>query len=120
MSNTQKTRLTDSCIKLYNCLGKGKENALNGWQLAALSGLPERSVRKCIQYLTSCGYAVCNLEDGKGYYIPVDIEDIQASIKLTNSRIRALMRKKYGLNKALMKMLKETGNDAEKPNVDLI
>ena len=120
MSNTQKTRLTDSCIKLYNCLGKGKERALNGWQLAALSGLPERSVRKCIQYLTSCGYAVCNLEDGKGYYIPTEIEDLKAALNLTSSRIRALMRKKDGLNKALKKMLRGEDLKAEKPNVDLI
>jgi len=113
-----KARLTDESILLYNCIGEGRENARTSQVLSVVSGLGERSVRKHIEVLNCNGLAVCNREDGNGYYKPTEIEDIQASINLTNSRILALTRKKYGLCKALKKLAMDLPHDNEKSNLE--
>ena len=113
-----KARLTDESILLYNCIGKGRENARSSQVLSIVSGMGERAVRKHIEVLNCNGLAVCNKQDGCGYYKPTEIEDIQASINLTNSRILALTRKKYGLCKALKRLARDLSQDNEKLNLE--
>lgn len=113
-----KARLTDEAVFLYNCIGKGHSEAMTAFVLSVVSGIDERTVRRHIEVLNCNGLAVCNREDGNGYYKPTEIEDIQASINLTNSRILALTRKKYGLCKALKKLAGDLSHDNEKSNLE--
>lgn len=111
-----KAKLTDESFLVYGCIAEGHENARTSFVLSVASGINERTVRKHIEILNCNGLAVCNREDGLGYFKPTSPEDIQASINLTNSRILALTRKKYGLCKALKKLVRDLALEDEITN----
>lgn len=98
-------KMNPSCLVVYDALEEGSKNARSLREIQMMTGLEQRTIRKCVQILTSNGYAVANLENGNGYYLPNCVEDFKKSTELTNSRIRALTRKKHGLNKAFKRFV---------------
>ena len=99
--NSKRNRLTADHRALYLLIPEGRENACRGTALASVMGCSERRIRQMVEDLTVNGNVICNLQNGKGYYRPLDEEDIDAMLKLTASRAYSLLRKKYALKRAL-------------------
>ena len=68
--------MTETTIMLKSVLGRGKENAVKRSELAATFG-GDRIMRKAIEQARIDGICVCNDQDGKGYYIARDIEEVR-------------------------------------------
>ena len=53
----------------------GKENAIARSVLCASAGFGDRKIREIIEALRSDGYLICNLSDGKGYFLAANKEE---------------------------------------------
>ncbi len=102
----KKRPLTDAHDLLYRVLLKGHAHAISKASLVIITGLSERKVRQYIEDLNANGKVVCNLQDGKGYYLPETEDDYVAMIKLTASRANALYRKNAGVKMAYERFLR--------------
>ena len=99
--NSKRKKLTEEHLRLYYLIPEGRDHACRGFTLTTLIGEDDRTLRQMIEDLTIGGFAVCNLQNGKGYFRPTTEEDIEAMLNLTASRAHSLLRKKYALKKAL-------------------
>ena len=92
-------------LNITTYIPEGKENAVTRGQLCSLTGLPDRSVRECIEVARREGVMVVN--NGNGYYIATDIADIKRQYKTDRKRALSVL---YRL-KAMRKILKDAGED---------
>lgn len=85
----------------------GKENAIPRSYLVARSGMVDRHVRRHIAKAIEAGEPIMNDQDGTGYYIADDMDDIERRYRQERSRALAILKKVS----AMRRRLKEAGRD---------
>lgn len=78
---------------IENYLLRGKQNARTRRDLCILTGMSDRDVRQKIEELRASGVFVCTDEDGNGYYISEDTQDLLRQYKKNMARIRAISKR---------------------------
>lgn len=87
-------------LKSMHAVGKG--NAVSRKTLAALTGLPDRSVRGEIEKERRRGRLICShMEAGGGYYLPADEMEIREYYNAQTSRISSLILAREPFRRAL-------------------
>lgn len=88
-------------------IGIGKDNAVTRGELCTLTGLCDRRVRLEIERLRDEGVIIINHQDGKGYYISEDIEEMQAQYRLNQARAMSILRQQKHLRKRMAEVANE-------------
>lgn len=76
---------------MLELIGKGRENAVPGARLCEMTGMTDRKVREEIETLRRQGHVIVNLQDGKGYFIPTQIEDVLKQYKQNERRAKSIL-----------------------------
>lgn len=76
---------------------EGKENAISRNELVMRSGKTDREVRREIQELRAQGFFICNNQDGKGYYVSTDIEELRQQYKSDTARAMAILKRRKSI-----------------------
>lgn len=94
----------------------GSENAVTRKRLCRLTGMPDRSVRECIEQARHRGVIIINNQDGAGYFRTDDPHEMKAQFLQNDSRAKSILAQQKHLRKYLkeaglleMLMRKETG-----------
>lgn len=74
---------------LMAAIGNGEGRAVRSKQLQALTGLSERELRKCIETLRREGVPI--ISSGKGYYLPVDLTELDRFIAKESKRAKSVL-----------------------------
>ena len=64
------------------------------------SGINQRQVRNIFEELIYIGVPICNLHDGRGYFLAATVDELDAYCKFIHSYILKLLKKEYRLKKA--------------------
>ena len=89
--------------ELMSVLRHGEENAISRKMLCIEMDMPDRKMRALIEKARDEGCLILNKQDGKGYYLADNIEDIRKQyIQDTNRALSILKRRKH-----MRKILKE-------------
>lgn len=91
------------CVMFY--LPTGKKNAITRTALCAAAGYGDRTVRKIIAELRANGYMIMNDQDGCGYYISDDLNEIERQYKQDTARAMTILKRR----KHMRKLLKDAG-----------
>ena len=94
------TELTQIEAIVYNSLPKGKENAVKRAVLSEMLGIKDREMRLILESLNEKRHIVCNLMDGRGYYIPASEMEYIEYERIINSYKCSLQRKEYSIKRA--------------------
>lgn len=94
------TELTPEEARVYDTIPKGKASAVKRAELAKRLGLNDREMRQMLEALTEKRHIVCNLMDGRGYYIPASEIEYLEYEKIINSYKCSLQRKEYSIKRA--------------------
>ena len=86
-------------------IGVGKKNAVTLLQLQWRTGDNERAIRKDIQQLREDGHLIINDQDGKGYYIATELEEVARQYKQDRSRFLSIAKR----IKAARRILRDAG-----------
>lgn len=92
--------LTPDEARVYNALPVGHKNAIRRSELAERLELGDREIREIIESLIEKRYTVCNLMDGRGYFIPENEQEHLAYEKIINSYKCNFQRKEYAIKTA--------------------
>jgi predicted HTH transcriptional regulator len=84
---------------------KGEPNAITRAELAQLSGLPDRTVRREIADARKRGVCICNFQNGRGYYRPTTYEEAYRFHKQETKRLAEISR----ADKAAVRFMLEFG-----------
>ena len=83
-------------MNIIDFIPYGKENAVDRFRLMELTGLPDRRVRKLIQEARNNGEMILNAQDGAGYYISDDAEELKRQYRSNRNRAMSiLLQQKY-------------------------
>lgn len=86
-------------MKVLDVLKSGRYTTLE--ELTTLTGMPERSVRREIEFLRR-SYPIINLQDGRGYRLTYDdVEALKAFKRQEDARARHIFWRTKGVNDAL-------------------
>ena len=96
-------------MSILNYIPVGKDKAVTRSQLCAMTGMSDRGVRKLIENARIEGNIIINAQDGAGYYISNDAEDIRRQMATNRSRAMSILRQQ----KLLRRKLDELGNAAQ-------
>lgn len=91
-------------MNITDYIPAGKENAITRAQLCALTGFSDRAVRQLIEVARIEGEVIINNQDGKGYYISQDPEDIRRQMASNRSRAMSILRQQKYLRRKLMEI----------------
>ena len=70
----------------------GRKNAISRASLSVRVGMPDRQVRRCIEAARKDGFFIISAnENGGGYYIATDLEEIEAQYKIDRARALAVL-----------------------------
>lgn len=94
------TELTPEEARVYDAIPKGKANAVKRAELASRLGLSDREMRQMLEALNEKRHVVCNLMDGRGYYIPASEKEYIEYERIINSYKCSLQRKEYSIKRA--------------------
>lgn len=92
-------------MEIIQYIGHGKENAVKRETLVQLTGLTDRKVRQEIENARHGGTIIINNQDGRGYFIPTDIEDIEKQYRANKRRALSVL----NYQKYLRRELKAAG-----------
>ena len=67
-------------------IGIGQANAIERRKLQAITGFPDRIIRKAIAHEVNQGVPIVNKQDGLGYYISDDADEIERIARQEMSR----------------------------------
>lgn len=78
-------------MEIINFIPYGKENAVSRYELSHFTGLSDRKVRLLISEARE-EHVILSLENGKGYYQPVekDFPELRKFIKREESRAKSI------------------------------
>ena len=93
--------MTQLEANIYNTLKVGHENAIPGGVLANMFGVSIRQIRKASSKLILNEKPVCNYMDGKGYFKPASVADIEKEYAKRSAFIKDLLKTRYRLKKAM-------------------
>ncbi|NLL91662.1 MAG: HTH domain-containing protein [Ruminococcaceae bacterium] len=88
-------------------LKTGRENAIPRSELAKMAGVSDRMMRQSIEDLRNAGYPICNLQDGKGYFLADDPQDLKAQMAINKSRAMSILVQQKHLKRKLKDIDKE-------------
>ena len=86
---------------MYNVLKVGHDNALPGKVLAQMFGVSIREIRRASSKLILKEKPVCNYMDGKGYFKPASVADLEREYNKRSVFIKDLLKTRYRLKKAM-------------------
>ena len=87
---------------LLEILGVGKENAVSLSYLAISLGVDKRKIREEINRINTEGEEIiCNLGNGKGYFIAKNLEEAQAYRNYNQSYWKSGIEKDRGLKRCM-------------------
>ncbi|MGN1058691.1 MAG: helix-turn-helix domain-containing protein [Candidatus Avelusimicrobium sp.] len=86
---------------ISNYIGFGAENAVTRAELCRRTGWNDRRVRQAIEDARHDGEIIINRQDGKGYYKPVLITDIEKQYEQNERRAKSILNYQKHLRKAL-------------------
>jgi len=90
---------------VLNLIPNGKKNAIQKQSLMIRSGMNDRRLRQVIEDLRNDGEFICNDQDGKGYYITDDIDDIARQYRNDTARALSILKRR----KHMRNFLKQKG-----------
>lgn len=76
-------------INILDYIPKGKENAISRAKLRYLTGLTDSKMRTLIREARH-ETPIINLQDGKGYYVPTEIEEVDRFIAQEEKRAKSI------------------------------
>lgn len=88
-------------MNIVDLIPTGKANAVTRAQLCALTGLSDRAVRKLIEIARIEGEIIINAQDGAGYYVSDNPEDIRRQMATNRSRAMSILRQQKYLRRRL-------------------
>lgn len=88
-------------LKLIGILKQGSGNPVSRSSLADLMGTSDRQVRKMIERAGAAGVIICNEQNGRGYYIAEDIDEIERQYRQELSRMKSMYKRTLPLRRAL-------------------
>lgn len=91
-------------MNIIDYIGTGKDHATSRKTLVKSTGKSDRAVRSMIACARASGHIICNLQDGAGYYIPNDANDIKSQFLINQSRALAILSQQQPLRKKLTEM----------------
>lgn len=95
----------------------GHRNAISRQQLVIRSGIPDRGIRRAIK---ESNFLICNLQDGKGYFIPDETEEgLVRAFRAQEQRRSLSVTKTVKLCDKWMRQNRKEGNDLEKNQMSL-
>lgn len=74
-------------------VGRDKRSARTSYWISKLTGIHERAVRELIEELREEGHLICNDQDGEGYYLSDDIEDIRRQYARDRARALSILKR---------------------------
>ena len=80
---------------------EGREKAVTRKYLCAVTGLPDRRVRKEIEEARRCGAIIINTQDGAGYFQTDDVAEIKRQYEQNERRATAILAQQKHLRKKL-------------------
>ena len=83
-------------------LPHGKENAVKREDLAQLLQMNDRTVRELLEELRDAGVMVCNDQDGKGYYLSNNLDDVERQYRRDRARALSVL-KRLKTSRAMLK-----------------
>lgn len=95
---------TEPFSRILSLIGDGQENAIHKADLIRCTGLPDRELRKTIEFLRRKGIVI--ISDNSGYYFPTSENELETYIHQEEHRAKSTF---YTLKSArqLLKKLKE-------------
>ncbi len=102
------------------CLRTGKEFANSRHWIAMHTGMNDRAVRERIEELRNEGHLICNLQNGSGYFIAEDAEDIKAQYRQDCARAMSILRRIKPFRHALRKIETEERDEDQITLLELL
>lgn len=81
----------EDAARLVSLLGKGKKNAVKRSELLEQFGGGDRQMRKTIAYARLLGHRINNDQDGCGYYLPDELEELERQYKQMKNRAKTIL-----------------------------
>ena len=91
MSNEELIR--EQRARVLSCLRHGKDLANNRLWITMKTGLSDRVVRQRIEELRNEGHLICNLQNGKGYFIAENDEEVELQYRQDCARAMSILRR---------------------------
>ena len=88
-------------LALIGLLKKGSKNTVTRRSLADQMGTSDRRVRKMIERAGAAGVIICNEQNGRGYYIAEDIDEIERQYRQELNRMKSMYKRTLPLRRAL-------------------
>lgn len=95
----------EDVLRLVSNLGHGKKNATTRSALSGRMRLSDRKVRELIEQARRWGYIIINAQDGRGYYLSDDLDEMEQQYRQDTNRALAVLSRR----KALRRTLKDAG-----------
>lgn len=76
-------------MKITDYIGHGRENAVTRSRLAEITGLGDRTIRELISQARR-DTVIINLQNGKGYYLATDTEEINRFVEQETARLKSI------------------------------
>ena len=108
--------------KFISLFSGGWENPMSLDRLSILSGMNKRRVRKMIEDINASGKTmICNLQDGRGYFIPLENELHYARLFQDQEakRFNSMKNKLHGMNVFLGERNPKKVSDLEKMQMSI-
>ena len=103
-------------MSILDYIGKGRENAVTRSQLVSRTGLPDRKVREMIEQARREGAPILNLQDGRGYYLSDELEDLRRQYKSNHRRAMSVLVQQKFLRRRIKEL--EAKHEKEATNPD--
>lgn len=97
--------VTAEMMEVLFAIPEGKENAVSRTELCASVGYSDRMTRRIISQLREEGYIIINDQNGRGYYLTNDLDEIEKQYKQDTARALSILKRR----KTMRKMLKDAG-----------
>ena len=79
-------------MKITDYIPVGKANAVTRAELVALTGISDRRVRRLIAEARVRGVPIINNQDGRGYYISEDLQELRRQYGVNRRRALSILR----------------------------
>lgn len=91
-------------MRISDFIPRGKENAIKRDDLSTALRLPDRMVRQLIEKARKDGALIMNDQNGEGYYISDDINDLKRQLRRNEHRARSILVQNTRLRKSIKEL----------------
>lgn len=92
---------SESTLMLVDVLQAGKANAVKRKDLTDRLGTTDRAARQMIEDARREGVVICNDYDGKGYYIPTELDELVRQFRRSRAMANAINSQMWAIKKAI-------------------